>query len=98
VLQVGGLSLILLSIFYYVIDVLGYQKWAFFFRVIGMNSILIYMSGVFIDWEFTAKAGFGWLAQIIGNPYQIMVIVTAVVFVKWLLLYFLYKQKVFLKV
>ena len=41
VLNVGGYSLALLGIFYYIIDVLGYKKWAFFFKVIGMNSILI---------------------------------------------------------
>lgn len=98
VLQVGGLSLLLLSLFYYIIDVLGYQRWAFFFRVIGMNSILIYMSSVFIDWEFTAKAGFGWLAQLIGNPFNIVALSIAYVFIKWLFLYFLYKKKIFLRV
>ena len=48
VLQCGGLSVILMAVFYYIIDILEYKKWAFFFKVIGMNSILIYMSGVFI--------------------------------------------------
>ena len=33
-------------LFYYVIDVLGYKKWAFYFKVIGMNSILIYIRAV----------------------------------------------------
>ncbi len=98
VLQVGGLSLLLLSLFYYIIDILGYQQWAFFFRVIGMNSILIYMSSVFIDWEFTTKAGFGWLAQLIGSPYNIVALSIAYVFIKWFFLYFLYKKKVFLRV
>ena len=56
VLHVGGICLILLALFYYVIDVLGYQKWAFFFTIIGMNSILIYMSERFIDWQFSTKA------------------------------------------
>lgn len=61
VLQVGGLSLLLLSLFYYIIDILGYQQWAFFFRVIGMNSILIYMSSVFIDWNLLLKPDLdGW--------------------------------------
>src|SRR5260221_2980715 len=45
VMNVGGYSLILLSIFYYIIDVKGYKKWSFLFRVIGMNSVLIYISG-----------------------------------------------------
>lgn len=98
VLQVGGLSLILLSIFYYIIDVLGYRKWAFFFKVIGMNSILIYMSGHFIEWEYTTNSLFGWLGQLIGNPFNAVILVIAYLLVKWLFLYFLYEKKVFLKV
>ncbi len=35
VLNVGGISLLLLSLFYYIIDVLGYIRWSFFFRIIG---------------------------------------------------------------
>ena len=60
VLYTSGFSLILLAIFYYIIDVLGYKRWAFFFRVIGMNSILIYISGHFIEWEYTTKGFFKW--------------------------------------
>ncbi len=98
VLQVGGLSLILLSIFYYIIDVLGYKKWAFFFRVIGMNSILIYMSGHFIDWDYTTNGFFKWVGQLVGDPWSVVVMACLYVFVKWAFLYFMYKKKVFLRV
>ena len=98
VLQVGGISLLLLALFYYVIDVLGYKKWAFFFTVIGMNSILIYMSGTFIDWGYTTKAIFEWLGQLAGDPYNLLVMAVCYVAVKWTFLYFMYKKKVFLKV
>lgn len=98
VLQVGGLSLLLLSLFYYVIDVKGYKSWAFFFKVIGMNSILIYMSGHFINWEFTNDKFFGWIGTLIGDPYNAVALAVTYVAVKWLFLYFMYKQKVFLRV
>ncbi|MEP7319672.1 MAG: DUF5009 domain-containing protein [Panacibacter sp.] len=98
VLNVGGYSLILLSIFYYVIDVLGYKKWAFFFRVIGMNSILIYMSGHFIEWEYTTNGFFQWLGQLISDPLNAVIMAICYVMVKWAFLYFLYKKKVFLRV
>jgi predicted acyltransferase len=98
VLHVGGLSLLLMALFYYVIDVLGYKKWAFFFKVIGMNSILIYISGRFIDWEYATKAFFGWLFQLIDNPYNLVVGAICFVLIKWLFLYFMYKKKVFLRV
>src|SRR4051812_34300738 len=98
VLNVGGYSLVLLSLFYYVIDVLGYQKWAFYFKVIGMNSILIYMSGHFINWEYTTNGFFKWLGQLIGDPFNAVIMAICYVMIKWAFLYFLYKKKVFLRV
>ena len=98
VLNVGGISLLLLSLFYYIIDVLGYKSWAFFFKVIGMNSILIYMSGRFINWTYATNGFFQWLGQFVGNPYNAVVMAICLVLVKWVFLYFLYKKKVFLRV
>jgi predicted acyltransferase len=98
VLQVGGLSLLLLSIFYYVIDVLGYRSWAFFFAVIGMNSILIYLSEGFIDFHFTTEALFKWLIQLFSEPYKLVIASLMFVLVKWGFLYFLYLKKTFLRV
>src|SRR6201996_995419 len=98
VLNVGGISLLLMALFYYVIDVLGYKKWAFFFKVIGMNSILIYISGRFIDWEYATKGFFNWLIQWVGDPYNLVVGAICYVMIKWLFLYFMYQKKVFLRV
>ena len=98
VFHVGGISLLFMSFFYYVIDVLGYKKWAFFFKVIGMNSILIYISGMFINWGYTTNAFFAWLGQLVGEPYDAVVMAICVIFVKWIFLYLLYKKKTFLRV
>jgi predicted acyltransferase len=98
VMQVGGISLLLMALFYYIIDVLGYKKWAFFFKVIGMNSILIYISGHFIKWQYTANGFFGWIGQLVGDPYNIVVMAICFIMVKWLFLYYLYQKKTFLRV
>ena len=98
VLNVGGISLLLMALFYYVIDVRGHQKWAFFFKVIGMNSILIYMSGHFISWHYTAEGFFKWLFQLAGEPWGAVLLAACVLLIKWLFLYFLYKKKIFLRV
>jgi hypothetical protein len=98
--------MILMAGFYYIIDILHYKKWAFFFKVIGMNSILIYMSYQFVDWSYTASAIFPWLAQtsgesfyaIIGEPYNVVVLIICSVAVQWGFLYFLYKKEFFLRV
>ncbi len=98
VLQCGGISMLLMSLFYYIIDILGYKTWAFFFKVIGMNSILIYISGRFINWAYSTDAFFHWLGQLIGDPYNAVTFAICYVLVKWAFLYFLYREKVFLRV
>ncbi|WP_094570481.1 acyltransferase family protein [Mucilaginibacter xinganensis] len=98
VMHVGGLSLLLMALFYYVIDVLGFQKWAFFFKVIGMNSILIYISGHFIKWNYTNEGFFKWLGQLAGEPYGAVLMAITFVLVKWVFLYYLYQKKTFLRV
>lgn len=98
VLQCGGISTLLMALFYYVIDIKGYQSWAFFFKVIGMNSILIYMSGSFINWSYTSDAFLGWLGALFGDPYSGVVMVCCYLAVKWIFLYGLYKKSVFLRV
>ncbi|WP_445956500.1 acyltransferase family protein [Yeosuana sp.] len=97
-LQCGGISTLLMAGFYYIIDILEYKKWAFFFKVIGMNSILIYMSGQFIDWTYTTNAIFEWLGQLVGEPYNALVLVFCFLTVEWVFLYVLYRNKIFLKV
>jgi len=98
VLQTVGLSLLLFSLSYYIIDVLGYQKWALFFRVIGVNAILIYMSVKFIDWHFTARQFFEWAYQWVGDSWSMLMIPLSVLIIKWLFLRMLYHYKIFLRI
>lgn len=98
VLCVGGISLLLLAAFYYIIDVRGYRRWAFFFQVIGMNSILIYLSGHFIQWEYATNGFFRWVGQLIGDPWNALAMVFCLLAVKWLFLYVLFRKKIFLRV
>jgi predicted acyltransferase len=63
-----------------------------------MNSILIYMSGRFIDWEYSTNGFFQWLGQLTGDPFNVVVMAICFVLVKWAFLYFMYKKKVFLRV
>lgn len=98
VLNCGGISLLLLAAFYYIIDVRGFKKWAFFFTVIGMNSILIYLSPHFIEWHYMTDGFFHWLGQLVGDPWNAFVLVFCFLGVKWVFLYILYRKKIFLRV
>jgi predicted acyltransferase len=93
----SGISLLALSLFYWLIDVKGYTKWAFPFTVIGMNPITIYVLSAIFDFGMVAKIFIhGFYAEFGG--FQMPFYELCVLLVKWLFLYFLYKQKIFLKV
>jgi predicted acyltransferase len=96
-LYAAGLSLILLALFYVVIDVFGLRKWSFPLRVIGLNSIAIYLGTRMIDFGHTSEFWFGGLARLAGGA-GVLVLLAGTIAVEWLVLYFLFKQKVFLRV
>ncbi|MCP4612227.1 MAG: DUF5009 domain-containing protein [Planctomycetes bacterium] len=96
VMVAGGLSLILLALFYWVIDVKGYSKWAFFFIVIGMNPITIYFLQRFVDFNGIAEF---FLAGAIEHSdlFKPVILAFGVVLTKWLFLWFLYRHRIFFK-
>jgi predicted acyltransferase len=99
VLFVGGWSLLFLSIFYLIIDVAGYRKWAFPFILIGVNSIIIYLASEGgIDFTHTAQYVFGGLIQYAAPVWQPVYSAAAITIIQLCLLYFLYRNKIFLKI
>lgn len=98
VLMAGGWSLLLLALFYFLVDVLEWRKWTFFFVVIGMNSIVIYMIGDFVDFKYTAEALFGGILSFLPEGTAKIGKVVAILGLQWGFLYVLYRNKWFLKV
>jgi predicted acyltransferase len=97
VLHCAGWSLIFLSLFYLVIDVWRLRRWSIFFVVIGMNSITIYLANSFFDFEYTTKFFFEGALKHTGEYHEVL-FATALVGIQWLLLYVLYRHKIFLRV
>ena len=95
---VGGLSLLLFSIFYLIIDVWKYKKWAFFFVVIGLNPITIYLTGRIVGLKSAEKFFFGGFTSIMPEAWAPLIDGIGITAVAWVFLYFLYKKKIFLKV
>jgi predicted acyltransferase len=95
-LLTAGLGFLLITLFYWIIDVKGWKKWSFFFRVIGMNSIFIYMLTDIANPGNIAKYLFGWTV-LWGDFGQIISIIGTIMLV-WSLLYYMYKKNIFLKV
>tara|TARA_Y100001968_G_scaffold26417_1_gene20588 strand:+ start:595 stop:1734 length:1140 start_codon:yes stop_codon:yes gene_type:complete len=97
VLNCAGWSLLLLSLFYLVIDVWKFRKGTIFFTVIGANSILIYMAPQFLDFEHTNEKLFGGILHFAGQ-YRDLLMDATLLAMLWCLLYLLYRKKIFLKV
>ena len=94
----GGMSLLLFALFYWIIDVLEYRRWTLFFTVIGLNSITIYMAQAMINFSFTARFLFGGLINFFPENWAQFLNNLTLITVCWFFLYFLYKQKIFIKV
>ena len=97
VLNCAGWSLLLLSLFYLVIDVWQFRRGTLFFTVIGSNSILINMAPSFLDFDYTNESLFGGILSLTGDFKTLLLAVTLLSF-KWGLLYYLFHKKIFLKV
>jgi predicted acyltransferase len=101
VLFSGGWCFLLLAAFYLVMDVAGLRAWAFPLRVIGLNSIAAYCMAhlfhAFIVDSFNTHLGkdvFGtW-----GPPYVPFAYGLAVLAVYWLILFWMYRRRIFLKI
>jgi predicted acyltransferase len=91
----GGACLMFLA-FFWVIDIRGYRQWPFFFVVIGANAVFIYMFASLIPlnhWvEIFTRAMNTHLAQLEALTRAILV-----VGVEWLILFWMYRRKIFIK-
>jgi predicted acyltransferase len=95
----AGISSILLSLFYFSIDVkdwthgiLSYK--ILFFKVIGMNSITIYLGHSIIDFDHASNFFLGCLSAPLG-PW---IVILGSIVIEWMFLYYLYQKKIFLRV
>lgn len=98
IMLTSGLGFLILALFYWLIDVKGYQKWAFFFKVIGVNSLAVYFAYRFINFqEASHKLFAGLYVPLPEEWHEVFEALGAWVLV-WLLLYFLYRKNIFVKI
>ena len=96
----GGWCLLALALSYWLIDVLKLKKWSLFFCIVGMNPLFIYL--------FTMTGGAWWFNRI-ARPFtmgvfhwagilQAEIITSLVVWgMLWLLCFWLYKRRIFIR-
>ncbi len=93
-----GYSCLLLGAFHWMVDIRRWRWWTPVFLWIGANSITLYMSGKFIDYNKVATYFVGGVvSEAAGDYAQLLQRMTAVV-LAILLARFLYKRGIFLRV
>ncbi len=97
----GGWCFLLLTLFYWSIDVLQTSKWYFVLLVIGANSIAAYVIAHTID-SFISSSLFIHLgkqyAEVFGLAYAPLIHGFLILFFEWLILFWMYRKKVFIKI
>jgi predicted acyltransferase len=97
----GGICFLFLAAFCWLTEVKQWRKWAFPLVVIGMNSIAAYLIAHlwerFIIDSFRIHLGPQFF-QFLGTGVEPLVRGTAVLLVYWLVLHWMYRRKLFLKI
>jgi heparan-alpha-glucosaminide N-acetyltransferase len=97
----GGICFLLLALFYEVMDVRGRRRFAFPLVVVGMNSIAAY--GIdhlfvrFIEQDLTTHLGPGFFFAL-GDAYAPLLEGLAVLTLLWLMLFWMWKRRIFLRI
>jgi heparan-alpha-glucosaminide N-acetyltransferase len=97
----GGVCFLLVAAFCWVIEIKGYRKWAFPLVVIGMNSIAAYLIAHlcerFVFSSFRINLGSNTF-KILGAGLEPLLLGLAVLSTYWLMLFWMYRRKIFLRI
>jgi predicted acyltransferase len=97
----GGICALLLAAFYAVVDVWKFRAWTFPLVVVGMNSIVMYcMAGLIKPWIYaTLQTHLGSrIFEFAAEPYRPFIASLWVLLFMWLVCYWLYRQRIFVRI
>jgi predicted acyltransferase len=97
----GGLVILMLAALYWAMELRGWKRWAFPLIVIGANSIAVYVMSWTLE-PFVASAlvrhlGAG-VFQVFGAPFEPVLRGLGVLIVFWLVLFWMYRRRIFLRI
>ena len=97
----GGLVVLILSVFYGLIELKGWKRWCFPLLVIGANSIAIYVMSWTMERFVTAAIvrhlGRGTML-VFGAPFEPVVRGFFVLVAFWLILLWMYRRRIFIRI
>lgn len=97
----GGLVILMLAAFYALIEWKGWRRWAFPLLVIGANSIAVYVMSWTLE-DFVKGAIGRHIGHapfyVFGPAFEPVLKGAAVLLVFWMVLFWMYRRKIFLKI
>ena len=97
VLVSSGYCFLLMGLFYWWIDCKGHNKHLTFLKVYGMNSITAYVVSHVIDFKSISRSLFFGLKQYVGDYYDLLIHFSNIA-ILFIILYILYRNRIFLRV
>ena len=100
----GGLAILTLTFFYWVIDVrANHKKWGAVFSVVGTNAIFIYLFAETVGVQWFRDFGLIWTEGLLapfGVSESLILVLNSllVLFIFWFITYFLDKKKIYFKI
>ena len=94
----GGWCLLLMALFYYVIDCKGFSKGLNWLKIYGMNSITAYVLGQVINFRGIVGSLFHGFEQFMGSDYYKVWLTFGNYMILFIILHLLYKRGIFLRV
>lgn len=97
VLFLSSICFLILALFYWIVDVKGAGKWAFSLNVIGVNAITAYVLSYVIGFPDIANDMLFGLEKYVGDYYKVLTTLGGFG-ILYLLLWYMYKNKTFVKI
>jgi len=97
VLLTSGICFLLLALFYWIVDVKGYKKWAHPLMIIGLNAITAYVASHIVDFPEIAKQLLFGFEQFFKAYYNAFATVGGFG-ILYLVLWYMYKNKTYIKI
>lgn len=98
VLAAGAYPLGVTAIFYFLIDVVGLRRWAFPLKVIGLNSITIFVAQRFIDFHHMGDFFTCGIQAMCTEEWAKAVSTVSFMAAWWIFLYILYRNRTFIRI
>lgn len=97
VLAAAGACMLLLLLFHILLDICPWRKWAFPLQVAGCNALFLYLLVELVPMRDIARRLTCGVWQGLPAEYQPVAYAGTALFLAWLVVFFLYRRRVFIK-